>query len=407
MAKRVVITGIGIISCIGNNLGETTTSLRTGKSGIEVSPDYIEVGMNSHVAGRIHIDYSSLIPRKHLRFMGMASAYAYLAMQEAIENAQLPLNEISSPRIGVIIGSGGGSPSNQVHGVDRVREKGMRYLDPYKVTQTMGSTVSACLSTSFGIKGINYSISSACATSTHCIGNAYEHIRDGRQDIIFSGGSEEEHWMMSSMFDAMRALSRKYNDKPTQASRPYDHNRDGFVIAGGAGVVVLEELEHAQKRGAPIWAEIVGYGANSDGMDIVAPSGEGAVRCMQQALATTDSDISYINTHGTSTPAGDVKEVEAIIEVFGGKEHMPPISSTKSLTGHSLGAAGAHEVIYCLLMMHNNFITASANIETPDPALDGVNIVTTRQDHCDLQKILTNNFGFGGTNAALVLQKVS
>jgi len=335
--------------------------------------------------------------------MGDAAAFAYISMQQAIEDAGLNENQVSNPRTGLIVGSGGGSPNNQMIAIDTLREKGIRRVGPYMVPRTMSSTVSACLATPFQIKGANYSISSACATSTHCIGNAYEQIQMGKQDIVFAGGGEEEHWTLSMLFDAMGALSTKYNETPDKASRTYDANRDGFVIAGGGGIVVMEELEHARKRGAKIYAEIVGYGATSDGYDMVAPSGEGAVRCMQQAMATVDGPIDYINSHGTSTPVGDTAEIKAIRETFGDK--IPPISSSKSLAGHSLGAAGVQEAIYSLLMMENKFIQASANIETLDEACTGMPIVTKRQDNVELNRVLSNNFGFGGTNACLVLQK--
>lgn len=402
--RRVVITGMGIVSCLGNNTAAVLESLREGRSGIRFREDYKELGFRSQVAGTIDIDFSTLIDRKQLRFMGDAAAYAFLSMQEAIADAGLAESDVSNVRTGIIAGSGGASSANLVDAADILRAKGIKRLGPYRVTQTMGSTVSACLATPFHIKGVNYSISSACATSAHCIGNGMELIQSGKQDIVFAGGGEEEHWTLSCLFDAMGALSSKYNDTPTAASRPYDANRDGFVISGGGGMVVLEELEHAKARGAKIYAEVVGYGATSDGVDMVAPSGEGAVRCMQQALATVDGAIDYINSHGTSTPAGDVQELKAIAQTFDGKT-VPPISSTKSLAGHSLGATGVHEAIYCLLMMQHNFIAASANIETLDPAADGLPVVRTRRDNVTLNRIMSNSFGFGGTNATLVLQR--
>lgn len=404
--KRVVITGMGIVSCLGNNTSTVLESLRTGRSGIRFRQDYKDLGMRSHVAGTIDIDFAALIDRKQLRFMGDAAAYAYLAMQEAIADAGLAESDVSNPRTGIIAGSGGASSANLVEAADILREKGIKRVGPYRVTQTMSSTVSACLATPFHIKGVNYSISSACATSAHCIGNGAELIQMGKQDIVFAGGGEEEHWTLSCLFDAMGALSTKYNDNPTAASRPYDANRDGFVISGGGGMVVLEELEHAKARGAKIYAEVVGYGATSDGLDMVAPSGEGATRCMQQAMATANGPIDYINSHGTSTPAGDIQELKAIRDAFA-EGAVPPISSTKSLAGHSLGATGVHEAIYCLLMMQHNFIAASANIETLDPAADGLPIVRTRRDNVTLNRILSNSFGFGGTNASLVLERYS
>lgn len=402
--KRVVITGIGIVSCLGNDKEAVTQSLKNGKSGISFQEEYKEAGMRSHVAGSVDINLDDHIDRKVKRFMGDAAAFAYISMQQAIDDAGLSKEQVSNPRTGLIVGSGGGSPSNQITATDTLREKGIRRVGPYMVPRTMSSTVSACLATPFKIKGVNYSISSACATGTHCIGNAVEQIQLGKQDIVFAGGGEEEDWSLSMLFDGMGALSTKYNETPESASRPYDSTRDGFVIAGGGGIVVLEELEHAQKRGAKIYAEVVGYGATSDGHDMVAPSGEGAVRCMQQALATVDAPIDYINTHGTSTPVGDIAETGAIKEVFG--DEIPPFSSSKSLAGHSLGAAGVQEAIYCLLMMENNFIQASANIESMDEEVQGMPVVTERKDNVELNTVLTNNFGFGGTNACLVLQKL-
>lgn len=402
--KRVVITGMGIVSCLGNDKETVTESLRLGRSGIKFQQAYKDAGMRSHVAGSVDIDIDAHIDRKVKRFMGDAAAYAYISMQQAIEDAGLTDEMISNPRAGIIMGSGGGSPSNQIAATDALREKGIRRVGPYMVPRTMSSTVSACLATPFKIKGVNYSISSACATGTHCIGNGFEQIQMGKQDIIFAGGGEEEDWTLSMLFDGMGALSSKYNETPEQASRTYDADRDGFVIAGGGGVVVLEELEHAKARGAKIYAEVVGYGATSDGHDMVAPSGEGAVRCMQQALATVDTPVDYINTHGTSTPVGDVAETGAIKETFG--DNIPPFSSSKSLSGHSLGAAGVQEAIYCMLMMENSFIQGSANIENLDEAVAGMPLVTERRDNVELNTVLTNNFGFGGTNACLVLRKL-
>jgi len=401
--KRVVITGFGIVSCLGNDKQSVTESLREGRSGIKFQEKYKEMGMRSQVAGSIDIDLSEHIDRKVKRFMGDAAAFTYIAMKQAIEDAGLTDEQVSNPRTGLIMGSGGGSPENQVLAADILREKGIRRVGPYMVPRTMSSTVSACLATPFKIKGVNYSISSACATGTHCIGNGMEQIQLGKQDIIFAGGGEEEHWAMSMLFDGMGALSSKYNETPDKASRSYDAERDGFVIAGGGGVVVLEELEHAKARGATIYAELVGYGATSDGHDMVAPSGEGAVRCMQMAISGVDAPIDYINTHGTSTPVGDVAETDAIKTVFGDK--IPPFSSSKSLCGHSLGAAGVQETIYCLLMMQNNFIQASANVDNLDERVDGMPLVTKRVDNAELNTVLTNNFGFGGTNACLVLSR--
>ena len=401
--KRVVITGLGITSCIGNSQAEVLDSLKEGKSGIRFREDYQELGFRSHIAGTNDIDFKDHIDRKQLRFMGAAAAYAYIAMQQAAEDSGLSEAEISNPRTGIIAGSGGASSANLVEAADILRNRGLKRVGPYRVTQTMGSTVSACLATPFKIKGVNYSISSACATSAHCIGNAMELIQLGKQDVIFAGGGEEEHWSLSCLFDAMGALSTKYNATPEKASRAYDANRDGFVIAGGGGMVVLEELEHAKARGAKIYAEVVGYGATSDGYDMVAPSGEGAVRCMQQALATVEGDIDYINSHGTSTPAGDIQELNAVNEVFGG--NSPMISSTKSLAGHSLGATGVQEAIYSLLMMENNFVCASANIEDLDEGAANLNIVRERQDGVDIRRAMSNSFGFGGTNSTLVFQK--
>lgn len=401
--KRVVVTGLGIVSSIGNNKTEVLDSLRAGRSGISYQPTYAEQGLRSQVAGSIRLDVAERIDRKLLRFMANGHAYAWLAMQEAIADARLPADLVSNLRTGLIVGAGGASHESILEGIDTARAKGVRRVGPYMVTKAMCSGVSACLATGAQIKGINYAISSACATSAHCIGNAVEQIQLGKQDIVFAGGAEEEHWTMAFMFDAMGALSSKYNETPEKASRTYDADRDGFVISGGGGILVLEEREHALRRGAPIYAEVVGYGATSDGYDMVAPSGEGAVRCMRQALATVDAPIDYINTHGTSTPVGDVRELDALREVFG--ETMPPLASTKSLTGHALGAAGVHEAIYSLLMMQENFIAASANIERLDPAAEGLPIVRERRDGVQLNTILSNSFGFGGTNASLVFAR--
>lgn len=402
--RRAVITGIGIVSCLGTDKNTVIESLRTGRSGIRYNPEYAEAGLRSQVSGSVDIDLEALIDRKVLRFMGDAAAYAYLSMQQAIEDSGLGEDQVSSPRTGLIAGSGGASTKNQMEAIDTLREKGVKRVGPYRVTRTMGSTVSACLATPFKIKGVNYSVSSACATSAHCIGQALEQIQLGKQDIVFAGGGEEEHWSQSCLFDAMGALSTQYNNTPDKASRAYCAKRDGFVIAGGGGMVVVEELEHALKRGAKIYAEIVGYGATSDGYDMVAPSGEGAVRCMQQALANLDDPVDYINTHGTSTPVGDVAELKAIREVFSGKK-SPAISSTKSLAGHSLGATGVQEAIYSMLMMENNFIAGSVNIEELDEQAKDLNIVTKTQEGVTLNTIMSNSFGFGGTNATLVLKR--
>ncbi|SIQ80878.1 beta-ketoacyl-ACP synthase I [Marinobacterium stanieri] len=401
--RRVVVTGMGIVSCLGNDQETVLESLKLGRSGIKFQPEYKELGFRSQVAGSIDIDLDSLIDRKLRRFMGNASAYTYLAMKQAIEDSGLSEDQVSNVRTGLIAGSGGASSADIVETADILRSKGVRRVGPYRVTRTMGSTVSACLATPFKIKGVNYSITSACATSAHCIGNAMEQIQLGKQDVIFAGGGEELHWSLSVMFDAMGALSSKYNETPEKASRAYDANRDGFVIAGGAGMLVLEDLEHAKARGAKIYAELVGYGATSDGYDMVAPSGEGAIRCMQQAMSTVDGDIDYINSHGTSTPAGDIQELKAMKQTFG--DDMPPVSSTKSLTGHSLGATGVQEAIYSILMQQNNFICASANIEELDPEAEGMPVVTERKDGVDLKRVMSNSFGFGGTNSTLVFEK--
>ncbi len=402
--RRIVITGIGIVSSIGNNKEEVLESLKKGRSGIEYHPEYAEYGLRSHIHGAVKIDIEALIDRKIRRFMGDGAAYNYLAMEQAIIDADLTPDLVSHPRTGLIMGSGGPSTQNLVLAADTLREKGIRRVGPYMVPRTMCSTNSACLATPFKIKGINYSISSACSTSAHCIGNGVEQIQLGKQNIIFAGGGEELHWTLTLLFDAMGALSSKFNETPQQASRPYDTHRDGFVIAGGGGVVVLEELEHAYARGAKIYAEVIGYGATSDGYDMVVPSGEGAVRCMQQALATVNTPVDYINAHGTSTPTGDIKELEAIQEVFAEREEeIPTISSTKSLTGHALGAAGVSEVIYSLLMMEQGFIAASANIDELDPGACGFPIARERIDNVQIETVMSNSFGFGGTNACLVL----
>jgi 3-oxoacyl-[acyl-carrier-protein] synthase-1 len=402
--KRVVITGLGITSCIGNTLSDVQDSLKQSTSGISINPEYIDRGLRSHISGQVKIDLNEHVDRKALRFMGDAAGYAAIAMRDAIKDSGLDQNDISNERTGIIAGSGGASSANQVMAADILRERGLRRVGPYRVTQTMSSTVSACLATTFKIKGLNYSISSACSTSAHCIGNGMEQIQLGNQDIIFAGGGEEEHWSMSCLFDAMGALSSKYNDNPTKASRAYDSNRDGFVISGGGGMIVLEELEHAKARGAKIYAELVGYGATSDGADMVSPSGDGAARCMQISLKNSKKSIDYINSHGTSTPAGDIVELNAVKKVFG--ENIPHISSTKSLSGHSLGAAGVHEAIYSLIMMKNNFIAKSANIEKIDPEAINLPIVTKRLDNFNINSIMSNSFGFGGTNASLVFQKL-
>ena len=403
--KRVVVTGIGIVSCIGNDKTSVLDSLKAGTSGIKFQDEYKEQGLRSHLAGSIDIDLKEHIDRKALRFMGDAAAFAYISMKQAILDSGLSDEQVSNERAGIIMGSGGASSKNLIESADIIRTKGVKRVGPYRVTQTMGSTTSACLATPFKIKGVNYSISSACATSAHCIGNAMELIQLGKQDVVFAGGGEEEHWSMTALFDAMGALSTKYNDTPEKASRAYDADRDGFIIAGGGGCLVLEELEYAKARGAKIYAEVVGYGATSDGYDMVAPSGEGAARCMRQATANVPGTIDYINSHGTSTPVGDLAELAAIREVFG--DNTPAISSTKSLTGHSLGATGAQEAIYSLLMMENDFICASANIDNLDEKAVGMKIITERQDNVTLNRIMSNSFGFGGTNASLVFERYS
>ena len=403
MLERVVVTGAGIVSCLGNSAEEVRDSLYSGRSGIALCPAQIEAGMRSHVAGIPQIDLAEHIDRKQWRFMGDAAGYAYLSLQQAIAQAGLSETQVSNPRTGIVAGSGGASSASQVEAADILRDRGIRRVGPYRVTQTMGSTVSACLATPFQIKGVNYSISSACSTSAHCIGHAMELIQLGKQDVMFAGGGEELHWTMSALFDAMGALSTQYNDTPQRASRAYDADRDGFVIAGGGGMLVLESLAHATARGAPILAELVGYGATSDGYDMVAPSGEGAVRCMQQAMHGLDGKIDYINAHGTSTPAGDIQELNALRTAF--VTDAPIIGSTKSLSGHSLGAAGVQEAIYALLMMRDDFIAASANIESLDAGAEGLPIARERIDAAQLNQVMSNSFGFGGTNATLIFRR--
>ena len=399
--KRVVVTGLGIVSSIGNNKEEVVESLRDGRSGISFCEEYKERGFRSHVHGAPDIDVDALVDRKARRFMGGGAAFNWVAMDQAVADSGLEKNEVSNERTGLIMGSGGPSTRSLLQAFDTARERGARKVGPFMVPRTMSSTNSATLATPFGIKGVNYSISSACATSAHCIGNAAEIIQIGKQDVMFAGGGEELDWTMTILFDAMPALSSGFNDTPGKASRAFDAWRDGFVIAGGGGVVVLEELEHAKARGARIYAELAGYGATSDGYDMVQPSGEGAVRCMKMAIDGIDQPVDYINTHGTSTPIGDAKELAAIREVFATRNRIPQFNSTKSLTGHSLGAAGVHEAIYSLLMMENNFICASANIDDLDEEADGMPIVLERQDDVELNCILSNSFGFGGTNASL------
>jgi len=401
--RRVVVTGMGIVSCLGNTRESVLESLRLGKSGITFNEDFKEIGLRSQVCGSVDIDLTEHIDRKVRRFMGDAAAYAYVAMQSAIDDAGLTDDEVSNSSTGLIAGSGGASSSNTVLGADKLREKGVRRVGPYVVPKTMSSTVSACLATHFAIRGLNYSITSACATSTHCIGAAMEQIQWGKQDLIFAGGGEEEHWSLAMMFDGMGALSTHYNDTPSIASRAYDNGRDGFVIAAGGGMLVLEELEHAKARGAKIYAEIVGYGATSDGANMVAPSGEGAVRCMQQAITTVDTPIDYINTHGTSTPVGDIAELNAMREVFNG--NVPPFSSSKSLCGHSLGAAGVQEAIHCLLMLEHDFMAGSVNISELDPKAEGLPVLMKTKENAGLNTVMSNNFGFGGTNASIVFQR--
>lgn len=400
--RRVVVTGLGIVGCLGNNKEEVLASLQAQQSGIRFMPEYKDMGFRSHVAGKPQIDLEAVIDRKLKRFMGDSAAYSYLSLKEAIEESGLTPDMVSNPRTGLVAGSGGASSSDIIESVDIVREKGIRKVGPYRVTRTMGSTVSANLATPFSIKGVNYSMTSACATSAHCIGHAMELIQWGKQDIVFAGGGEEEHWSLAMQFDAMGALSSKYNDTPESASRPYDSTRDGFVIAGGGGMMILEEYEHAIKRGATIYAELIGYGATSDGADMVAPSGEGAIRCMQMAMDMAGKPtIDYLNTHGTSTPAGDITELNAVRTAFNGD--VPPLSSTKSLTGHSLGAAGVQEAIYCLLMQKHGFITGSANIQTLDEGAAGLDVVQQNRP-ATLKTVMSNSFGFGGTNATLIFQ---
>ena len=410
--RRVAITGIGIVSSIGNNVEEVTASLRNGTSGIVAAPEYTELGFRSQVHGTVKLDVTEHIDRKQLRFMGEGAAYAVLAMEQAIADAGLDDHLVSHVKTGLVAGSGGPSTANLLAAFDITREKGPKRIGPYMVPRCMSSTVSACIATFFKIKGINYSISSACSTSAHCITAGADAIRSGNQNIVFAGGGEELHWTLSVLFDAMGAMSSKYNDTPETASRPYDTDRDGFVIAGGGGMVVLEDMDHAIARGAKIYAELVGYGANSDGDDMVAPSGEGAARCMELALAGFDGNaltdkVDYINAHGTSTPVGDVKELDAVRSVFGPRGYLPTVTSTKSLTGHSLGATGVQEAIYTLIMMQNNFIAASANISNPDPAIGDILIPQQRVDNVSIGLALSNSFGFGGTNATLALKKVS
>ncbi len=401
--RRVVITGMGITSCLGNDLDTVSSALREGRAGIRHLPDHAEAGLRSHVGGNIELDLDAQIDRKVKRFMSDASAYAYIAMRDAIADAGLDEAQIANPRTGLIAGSGGGSSQWQVESADILRARGVRKVGPYMVPRTMCSTVSACLATAFQIKGLSYSLSAACATSAHCIGAAADLIRHGAQDVMFAGGGEDLHWSMSVMFDAMGALSTRFNDTPASASRPYDKDRDGFVIAGGGGMLVLEDYDHAVARGARIYAELVGYGVTSDGADMVAPSGEGAVRCMNMAMEHLTGPIDYLNTHGTSTPLGDVTELKAVREVFG--ENIPPLSSTKALSGHSLGAASVHEAIYCLLMMRDGFIAGSANIGELDPLVEGFPIVQQTQP-AQLNTVMSNSFGFGGTNAALVFSRI-
>ena len=400
--KNVVITGMGIVSCIGKDLQEVLESLKVGKSGITKNTKYEEMGFRSHISGSININLAELIDRKTLRFMSEASGFGYIAAKEAIRNASINLSEIDSSRIGIVAGSGGASSAAQIDASDIARERGPKRIGPYAVTKTMGSTVSAILGTTLGLQGVNYSISSACSTSAHCIGHAAELIQLGKQDIIIAGGAEQEHWTSSSMFDAMGALSSHYNDDPEKASRPFDIGRDGFVIAGGSGMLVLEEEEHAIKRNAPIIARLEGYSANSDGYDMVSPSGEGAQRCMSQAIKEYGSEVDYINAHGTSTPVGDLAELNAIKEVFG--KSAPVIGSTKSMTGHSLGATGAQEAIYSILMLQNDFIAPSININTLVEEAEGLNISQLMIEQ-KLQAVMSNSFGFGGTNASLIFSK--
>jgi len=400
---RVVVTGLGIVSSVGVGCQAVSEALRKGQSGIRFSQAYADLGFRSHIHGDIEVDLDQQIDRKLKRFMGDAAAYNYLAMEEAVSNSGLTQEQISDLRTGLVMGSGGGSPANIVEGADLLRQRGVKRVGPYRVTRTMASTATACLGTAYKIRGVSYAISSACATSAHCIGNAAELIQMGKQDVVFAGGGEEVHWSTSVMFDAMGALSSSYNDRPESASRAYDANRDGFVISGGAGVLVLESLSHAEARGAPIYAELVGYGATSDGHDMVQPSGDGAARCMVQALQNVDGPIDYLNAHGTSTPVGDIAELGAIRQVFG--DQMPSISSTKSLTGHALGAAGVNEAVYALLMLREDFISASANIQELDPMAEGYPIVRELQVDAGLNQVMSNSFGFGGTNCTLVFRR--
>ena len=400
---RVVVTGLGIVSSVGVGCNAVSEALRKGQSGIRFSQAYADLGFRSHIHGDIEVDLDQQIDRKLKRFMGDAAAYNYLAMEEAVSNSGLTQEQISDLRTGLVMGSGGGSPANIVEGADLLRQRGVKRVGPYRVTRTMASTATACLGTAYKIRGVSYAISSACATSAHCIGNAAELIQMGKQDVVFAGGGEEVHWSTSVMFDAMGALSSSYNDRPESASRAYDANRDGFVISGGAGVLVLESLSHAEARGAPIYAELVGYGATSDGHDMVQPSGDGAARCMVQALQNVDGPIDYLNAHGTSTPVGDIAELGAIRQVFG--DQMPSISSTKSLTGHALGAAGVNEAVYALLMLREDFISASANIQELDPMAEGYPIVRELQVDAGLNQVMSNSFGFGGTNCTLVFRR--
>ena len=405
--RRVVVTGIGVVSPIGNNQKEVKDSLFYNKSGISFSKDYSELGFRSHIHGDININFEDFLEKKDLRFMGDGAAYTAIAMKEAIQDANLNDELISNPLTGLIAGAGGPSTINLLKSFDITRDKGPKRVGPFMVPKCMSSSISACLSTMFKIKGLNYSITSACSTSAHCIGVGVDNIRYGNQNIVFAGGGEELDWTLSVLFDSMGALSSKYNDTPQKASRPYDANRDGFVIAGGGGIVVLEEYEHAKKRGAKIYGEVLGHFENSDGHDMVAPSGEGAVRCMTHALKNTDLRIDYINAHGTSTPVGDVQEIEAIKKVFSSKGYIPKITSTKSLTGHSLGATGVHEAIYTLIMMNDNFISGSSNIETPDPIIENIDIPRETIENININTALSNSFGFGGTNATLIFSKIS
>jgi len=400
---RVVVTGIGIVSSVGVGCNAVSEALRKGQSGIRFSQAYADLGFRSHIHGDIEADLDQQIDRKLKRFMGDAAAYNYLAMEEAVSNSGLTQKQISDLRTGLVMGSGGGSPENIVEAADLLRQRGVKRVGPYRVTRTMASTATACLGTAYKIRGVSYAISSACATSAHCIGNAAELIQMGKQDVVFAGGGEEIHWSTSVMFDAMGALSSSYNDRPESASRAYDANRDGFVISGGAGVLVLESLSHAEARGAPVYAELVGYGATSDGHDMVQPSGDGAARCMAQALQSVDGPIDYLNAHGTSTPVGDIVELGAIRQVFG--DQMPRIASTKSLTGHALGAAGVNEAVYALLMLREDFISASANIQELDPMAEGYPIVRELQVDAGLNQVMSNSFGFGGTNCTLVFRR--